>query len=123
METRIFIMDLLTIVCIPIYAEDDNIEKLKNDYLEFESQEIDYLKNVIVTNTSLSASYQFTNWASVDTMIMPLEADEKINYRLGITFIPIEGLQLRLYGGLILMPKATDLNSCYSGYINCLFIF
>ncbi len=54
----------------------------------------------------LSAAYQFSDWFSADAIIVNGEGYKKIqvndglNYGLGITLKPIEGLSTRLYGGL-----------------------
>ena len=120
MKTRLIIMDILTFVCIQLYAEENKVNDSENEYIEnlticsgslstsiFNSQEQFWgHSNIMKTlfghteNTGFSASYQFTNWVSADAMVVPLEDDDKINYMFGVTFSPIEGLQLRLYGGL-----------------------
>ena len=54
----------------------------------------------------LSASYKFADWVSMDAIIVNGEGYKKVqktaglNYGLGVTFTPIKGFQVRLYGGL-----------------------
>lgn len=54
----------------------------------------------------LSATYKFADWISADAIIVNGEGYKKIqksdglNYGLGMTLTPVEGLQLRMYGGL-----------------------
>ena len=118
MKTRLLIMDILTFVCIPIYADersDDDFEYLENLKVKtgaistsiFSFQEEFWTHSYVMktlfgyTETKgFSASYKFTQWVSADAIVMPIESDEKINYRFGVTFMPIEGLNLRFYGGI-----------------------
>ena len=120
MKTRLLIMDILTFVCIQLYAEDRNFDDSENEYLEnltvcsgvistsmFNSQEQFWSHSNVMKllfgyteYTGISASYKFTEWVSADAVIMPIDGDKMINYRLGVTFIPIEGLHLKFYGGL-----------------------
>ena len=54
----------------------------------------------------ISAAYRFADWLSADAIIVNGEGYKKIqkgtglNYGLGATVTPVEGLQVRLYGGL-----------------------
>ena len=54
----------------------------------------------------ISASYKFADWLSADAIIVNGEGYKKIqkndglNYGLGVTLTPLEGFQVRLYGGL-----------------------
>ena len=54
----------------------------------------------------ISASYKFNNWVSADAIIVNGEGYKKVQvndglqYGLGATFIPVEGLTLRLYGSV-----------------------
>ena len=54
----------------------------------------------------LSLSYKFTEWLSADAILVNGEGYKKIqvndglNYGLGVTFTPIKGLSIRLYGGI-----------------------
>ena len=118
MKTRLLIMDILTFVCIPIYADErseDDFEYLENLTIKtgaistsiFNFQEQFWTHSYIMKtlfgyteNKGVSAVYKFTDWLSADAIFMPIEGDEMINYRFGITFIPIEGLNLRFYGGI-----------------------
>lgn len=53
----------------------------------------------------LSVAYKFTNWFSADAIITTgdgykkLQVDNGFNYGLGLTFVPVKGLTMRLYGG------------------------
>ncbi len=53
----------------------------------------------------LSVAYKFTNWFSADAIIVTgdgykkLQVDNGFNYGLGLTFTPVKGLTMRLYGG------------------------
>ena len=116
METRLIIMDILTFVCIPIYAEenrrDEYLDKLQvqsgnisTTIFNFQEKfwEHSYVMKSLFGYTEdigISASYQFTDWVSVDAIFMPIEDDDKINYRMGVSFTPTEGLHIRLYGGV-----------------------
>ena len=120
METRIIIMDILTFVCIQLYAQEGKVDDSDNEYIEnltvssgaistsiFNSQEefwnhSDIMKSLFgySQSTGILASYKFADWVEADAMIMPIEDDNKINYRFGVTFMPVEGLHLRLYTGL-----------------------
>ncbi|MBO5345419.1 MAG: hypothetical protein J6A44_00755, partial [Paludibacteraceae bacterium] len=54
----------------------------------------------------LSVAYKFADWVSADVIMTNGEGYKKIQgdlgfqYGLGLTFTPVEGLSLRLYGGL-----------------------
>ncbi|MBO7279437.1 MAG: hypothetical protein J6U70_07575 [Bacteroidales bacterium] len=54
----------------------------------------------------LSVAYEFADWIAADAIIVNGEGYKKIQrsnglaYGLGVTMTPVEGLQLRLYGGL-----------------------
>ena len=54
----------------------------------------------------ISAAYKFTDWFSADAIIVNGEGYKKIqkldgfNYSLGLTFTPVKGFNIRLYGGL-----------------------
>ena len=54
----------------------------------------------------ISASYKFTDWLSADAIIANGEGYKKIqkndglNYGFGVTLTPVDGFQVRLYGGL-----------------------
>ncbi len=54
----------------------------------------------------ISASYKFADWLSADAIVVNGEGYKKIqkadglNYGLGVTFTPLKGFQIRLYGGL-----------------------
>lgn len=54
----------------------------------------------------LSVAYKPCDWFSADAIIVngegykKIQVDDGFNYGLGMTFIPIEGLKLRLYGGI-----------------------
>lgn len=54
----------------------------------------------------ISASYQFAPWVSADAIIVNGEGYKKVQvndglqYGLGATFMPVEGLTLRLYGSI-----------------------
>ena len=118
MNVKLLIMDILTFVCIPIYAEEmkaNDIEYLENLMLKtgafstsiFNVQEEFWNhSNVMKTlfgyteTKGFSASYKFADWVSADAIVMPIEGDERINYRFGVNFMPICGLHLRFYGGL-----------------------
>ena len=116
METRLIIMDILTFVCIPIYAEenrrDEYLDKLQvqsgnisTTIFNFQEKfwEHSYVMKSLfgyTENKGISASYQFTDWVSADAIFMPIEDDDKINYRMGVSFTPTEGLHIRLYGGV-----------------------
>ena len=54
----------------------------------------------------ISASYKFADWLSADAIIVNGEGYKKIqkndglNYGFGVTLTPVDGFQVRLYGGL-----------------------
>lgn len=54
----------------------------------------------------ISAAYRFADWLSADAIIVNGEGYKKkqkgtgLNYGLGATVTPVEGLQVRLYGGV-----------------------
>ena len=54
----------------------------------------------------LSAAYKFADWISADAIIVNGEGYKKIqkndglNYGLGVTLTPVNGMQIRLYGGV-----------------------
>ena len=54
----------------------------------------------------LSAAYKLADWITADAIIVNGEGYKKIqrsdglNYGLGATFTPLNGLQIRLYGGI-----------------------
>lgn len=53
----------------------------------------------------ISVAYKFTDWVSADAIIVNGEGYKKIqvndglNYGLGVTFTPVNGFHIRLYGG------------------------
>ena len=111
-------MDILTFVCIPIYADErreDDFEYLENLTVKtgsistsiFNFQEEFWTHSYVMKtlfgyteSKGFSASYRFTDWVSADAIIMPIKGDEMINYRFGVTFMPFQGFNLRFYGGL-----------------------
>jgi hypothetical protein len=115
MNVKLLMMDILTFVCIPIYADDNRGDDLENLTIKtgaistsiFNFQE-EFWSHSYVMKTlfgyteskGFSASYKFAQWLSADAIVMPIKDDEMINYRFGITFKPIEGLNLRFYGGI-----------------------
>lgn len=54
----------------------------------------------------LSAAYKFADWLSADAIVVNGEGYKKVqkndglNYGIGMTLTPLEGFQLRFYGGL-----------------------
>ncbi len=54
----------------------------------------------------ISAAYKFCDWFSMDAIVVNGEGYKKIqfkdglNYGLGMTFAPVKGMKVRLYGGL-----------------------
>lgn len=54
----------------------------------------------------ISVAYRFADWISADAIVVNGEGYKKIqvndglNYGLGLTFTPVKGLHIRLYGGL-----------------------
>ena len=54
----------------------------------------------------LSLAYKFADWISADAIVVNGEGYKKIqindglNYGVGVTLTPVEGFQIRLYGGL-----------------------
>lgn len=59
----------------------------------------------------LSAAYKFADWLSADAIVVNGEGYKKVqkndglNYGLGMTLAPLEGFQLRFYGGLNEAPE------------------
>lgn len=118
MNVKLLMMDILTFVSIPIYADEeraDDIEYLENltiktgaistSIFNFQEQfwNHSYVMKTLFGYTEskgFSASYQFTDWVSADAIIIPIKDDEMINYRFGVTFMPFQGFNLRFYGGL-----------------------
>ena len=76
----------------------------------------------------LSVAYKFANWVSADAIMTNGEGYKKIQgdlgfqYGLGLTFTPVEGLSLRLYGGLNDATEAEMVNvynyAAFVGYKN-----
>jgi len=62
----------------------------------------------------ISAAYKFTDWLSADAIIVNGEGYKKVQmskglcYGVGATLTPVEGLQVRLYGGLNDDASAAD---------------
>ena len=54
----------------------------------------------------LSVAYKFADWISADAIVVngegykKIQKDNGLNYGLGLTLTPVEGFQVRLYGGL-----------------------
>ena len=65
----------------------------------------------------ISASYKFANWISADAIVVngegykKLQKNDGLNYGLGVTLTPLNGLQIRLYGSLneAAVKGATDI--------------
>lgn len=76
----------------------------------------------------LSVAYKFADWVSADVIMTNGEGYKKIQgdlgfqYGLGLTFTPVEGLSLRLYGGLNDATEAERVNvynyAAFVGYKN-----
>ena len=53
-----------------------------------------------------SVAYKFADWISADAIVVngegykKIQKDNGLNYGLGLTFTPVKGFQIRLYGGL-----------------------
>lgn len=79
----------------------------------------------------LSVAYKFADWVSADAIMTNGEGYKKIQgdlgfqYGLGLTFTPVEGLSLRLYGGLNDATEAEKVNvynyAAFVGYKNKVF--
>lgn len=79
----------------------------------------------------LSVAYKFADWVSADVIMTNGEGYKKIQgdlgfqYGLGLTFTPVEGLSLRLYGGLNDATEAEKVNvynyAAFVGYKNKVF--
>ena len=76
----------------------------------------------------LSVAYKFADWVSADVIMTNGEGYKKIQgdlgfqYGLGLTFTPVEGLSLRVYGGLNDATEAEKVNvynyAAFVGYKN-----
>lgn len=76
----------------------------------------------------LSVAYKFADWVSADVIMTNGEGYKKIQgdlgfqYGLGLTFTPVEGLSLRVYGGLNDATEAEMVNvynyAAFVGYKN-----
>ncbi len=76
----------------------------------------------------LSVAYKFADWVSADAIMTNGEGYKKIQgnkgfqYGLGLTFMPVEGLSVRLYGGLNDATEAEKENvynyAAFVGYKN-----
>lgn len=76
----------------------------------------------------LSVAYKFADWVSADAIMTNGEGYKKIQgdlgfqYGLGLTFTPVKGLSLRLYGGLNDATEAEMVNvynyAAFVGYKN-----
>ena len=76
----------------------------------------------------LSVAYKFADWVSADAIMTNGEGYKKIQgnlgfqYGLGLTFTPVKGLSLRLYGGLNDATEAEKVNvynyAAFVGYKN-----
>ena len=79
----------------------------------------------------LSVAYKFADWVSADAIMTNGEGYKKIQgdlgfqYGLGLTFTPVEGLSLRVYGGLNDATEAEKVNvynyAAFVGYKNKVF--
>lgn len=79
----------------------------------------------------LSVAYKFADWVSADVIMTNGEGYKKIQgdlgfqYGLGLTFTPVKGLSLRLYGGLNDATEAEKVNvynyAAFVGYKNKVF--
>ena len=79
----------------------------------------------------LSVAYKFADWVSADAIMTNGEGYKKIQgdlgfqYGLGLTFMPVEGLSLRVYGGLNDATEAEKVNvynyAAFVGYKNKVF--
>lgn len=74
----------------------------------------------------LSVAYKFADWISADAIVVNGEGYKKIqkndglNYGLGLTLTPVEGFQIRLYGGINESGDAAKANTvnmaAFAGY-------
>ena len=79
----------------------------------------------------LSVAYKFADWVSADAIMTNGEGYKKIQgdmgfqYGLGLTFVPVKGLSVRLYGGLNDATEANKVNvynyATFIGYKNKMF--
>ena len=79
----------------------------------------------------LSVAYKFADWVSADVIMTNGEGYKKVQgdlgfqYGLGLTFMPVEGLSVRLYGGLNDATEAEKVNvynyAAFVGYKNKVF--
>lgn len=76
----------------------------------------------------LSVAYRFADWISADAIIVNgegykmVQKNDGLNYGLGVTFLPVAGLQIRLYGGWNESGEADKANitnmAAFAGYKN-----
>lgn len=74
----------------------------------------------------ISVAYKFAEWVSADAIIVngegykKVQANDGLNYGLGVTLTPVKGFQIRLYGGLNesgIEGKANTVNmAAFAGY-------
>ena len=79
----------------------------------------------------ISVAYKFADWASADAIMTngegykKIQGDKGFQYGLGLTFVPVDGLSVRLYGGLndaTVEGKANVYNyATFVGYKNKMF--
>lgn len=86
----------------------------------------DYYKFASSADLGLSVAYKFADWVSADAIVVngngykKLQVNDGLLYGLGVTFKPVQGLTLRLYGSLNEGEedgdKSTGVYALFAGY-------
>lgn len=111
MKTRIIIIDIITFICLPVWADDEMKDIMisggKISTSLFNSQEKFWnysyiMKTLYGTKEELgiTITYQFTEWISADAIIINGDIKGKVNHGVGLNFTPIKGLYMRVYSAL-----------------------
>ena len=111
MNTRIIIVDIITFICLPVWANDETKNIILNggniSTALFNSQEKFWnysyvMKTLYGTKEELgiTITYQFTEWISAEAIIINGDIKGKVNHGVGLDFTPIKGLHMRVYSAL-----------------------
>lgn len=124
MKTRIIIIDIITFICLPVWADDEMKDIMisggKISTSLFNSQEKFWnysyiMKTLYGTKEELgiTITYQFTEWISTDAIIINGDIKGKVNHGIGLNITPIKGIHLRVYSGLNSCGEKDKITSIY----------
>ena len=129
MKTRIIIIDILTLICLPIWAEDDMRDIMLSggniSTTLFNSQEKFWnYSNVMKTlnnrkeGLDKNLAYQFTEWISADLEFFKNEKSAVVGFEFKVN----DNLKFRPNLKMTIPENTNILNNLHA-YLNCIYSF